>query len=504
MKYSDKSMINRVRGSMIGGAAGDALGYSVEFMNLRMIKQEYGDKGITEYDFSRKLGHALISDDTQMALFTANGILMHDFFYEGRKPLAYCVYLAYLDWLKTQGYHDDDDKHYTWLYEIPELHSSRAPGITCTSALMSGKMGTVTAPLNDSKGCGGIMRVAPVGLRYIPETDIEIRKIDSWGADISAITHGHSLGWFPSAILTHIIIRLMQSYNLKDSVQDAWNMNKKLFKGKISEDDSDTMFYLMDNALKLANSKYDDEQNIRELGGGWVAEETLAIALYCAFRYTDDFSKALIASVNHDGDSDSTGAVAGNIMGAIVGYDAIAEKWKNNLELKDLILKISDDLCSDSSPEGEYKMKAYDIERFIEAQNDERSVNYEYALREIKNGKKRTHWIWYVFPQVKGLGHSKASNFYGIENIDEAREYISHPVLGARLREITQELLNLKENDPVKIMGEIDAMKLRSCMTLFAQVSENDSVFHKVLDKFFLGDEDRETIRILKGYNSCK
>jgi uncharacterized protein (DUF1810 family) len=105
---------------------------------------------------------------------------------------------------------------------------------------------------------------------------------------------------------------------------------------------------------------------------------------------------------------------------------------------------------------------------------------------------------------MKGLGHSTASNFYGIEDIDEAREYISHPVLGARLREITQELLNLNENDPVKIMGEIDAMKLRSCMTLFAQVSENDSVFHKVLDKFFLGDEDRETIRILKGYNSCK
>ena len=502
MKHSDKSMINRVRGSMIGGAAGDALGYAVEFMRLGVIKQRYGKEGITEYDiepyFLNQSGKGFISDDTQMCMFTANGILMHDA-HEGRKPLSYCVYLSYLDWLKTQGHHDNEEKHYTWLYEVPELHHRRAPGITCISALASGHMGTITDPLNDSKGCGGIMRAAPLGLRYIPETDIEIRRLDSWGADISAITHGHSLGWFPSAILTHIIIRLMQSYNLKEAVQDAWTFNSKLFAGKISEADSDLMFDLMDAAYRLANSKHDDEHNIRELGGGWVAEETLAIALYCAFRYTDDFSKALIVSVNHDGDSDSTGAVAGNIMGVIAGYDSIADKWKDNLELKDVILELSDDLCSDSWPEGRYNMKAYDLERFIEAQDDENSINYEHALNEIRNGKKRTHWIWYIFPQIKGLGHSRASNFFGIEDINEAREYISHPVLGARLREITEALLSLNENDPVKIMGEIDAMKLRSCMTLFAQVSEKDSVFRKALGKFFGGIQDEITIQRLKG-----
>ena len=358
MKHSDKSMINRVRGSMIGGAAGDALGYAVEFMRLGTIKQRYGNEGITEYDiepyFLNQSGKGFISDDTQMALFTANGILMYDADNHA-KPLAHYVYRAYLDWLKTQSQrHQKNETHCTWLYEIPELHHRRAPGITCISALESGEMGTIDEPLNDSKGCGGIMRVAPLALRYIPENDIELRRLDSYGADISAITHGHSLGWFPSAILTHIIIRLMQSYSLKDAVQDAWTFNSKLFADKISESDSDLMFSLMDNAYRLANSKYGDEHNIIELGGGWVAEETLAIALYCAFRYTDDFSKALIVSVNHDGDSDSTGAVAGNIMGAIVGYDAIADKWKNKLELKDVILELSDDLCSDSWPQGKY------------------------------------------------------------------------------------------------------------------------------------------------------
>ena len=144
-------------------------------------------------------------------------------------------------------------------------------------------------------------------------------------------------------------------------------------------------------------------------------------------------------------------------------------------------------------------MNEHSLERFTDAQNNKEYGSYESALNEIKNGRKRTHWIWYIFPQLKGLGHSFNANFYGIDDIHEAREYLAHPVLGARLKEITQALLNLNENDPVKIMGSIDSMKLKSCMTLFAQVSENDSVFHKVLDKFFNGIQDEKTLQYLKG-----
>ncbi|MBR1486073.1 MAG: DUF1810 domain-containing protein [Synergistaceae bacterium] len=128
------------------------------------------------------------------------------------------------------------------------------------------------------------------------------------------------------------------------------------------------------------------------------------------------------------------------------------------------------------------------LERFVIAQERD----YKIALNEIKNGRKRSHWIWYIFPQLKGLGHSYNSEFYGIQDLDEAKNYLSHPVLGKRLIEITEALLALQENDPRIVMnGEIDAMKLKSCMTLFASVSgDENSIFKKVLEKFFGSDKN--------------
>ena len=134
------------------------------------------------------------------------------------------------------------------------------------------------------------------------------------------------------------------------------------------------------------------------------------------------------------------------------------------------------------------------LERFFPYHTND----YPQALREMRAGEKKSHWIWYIFPQLKGLGMSGRSVKFGIENADEAREYLRHPELGADLREITSALLDLKENDPVKVMSwEIDAVKLRSCMTLFACVSEEGSVFHKVLDKFFGGEMDEATLKLL-------
>ena len=134
------------------------------------------------------------------------------------------------------------------------------------------------------------------------------------------------------------------------------------------------------------------------------------------------------------------------------------------------------------------------LERFFPYHTND----YPQALREMRAGQKESHWIWYIFPQLKGLGTSGRSVKFGIENADEAREYLRHPELGADLREITSVLLELKENDPVKVMSwEIDAVKLRSCMTLFACVSEEGSMFHKVLDKFFGGEMDEATLKLL-------
>ena len=138
----------------------------------------------------------------------------------------------------------------------------------------------------------------------------------------------------------------------------------------------------------------------------------------------------------------------------------------------------------------------YDLERFVRAQERD----YKIALNEIKAGQKKSHWIWYIFPQLKELGYSYRAKFFGIENLDEAKNYLAHPVLGKRLREITEELLNLPENNPVYVMnGEIDAVKLKSSMTLFDCASgEEISIFKKVLEKFFGGETDSQTINLIK------
>ena len=135
----------------------------------------------------------------------------------------------------------------------------------------------------------------------------------------------------------------------------------------------------------------------------------------------------------------------------------------------------------------------FDSFKFILAQTH----TYEKALEEIKTGMKRTHWMWFIFPQLRGLGMSNMAYKYGIADLDEAKAYLAHDVLGARLIEISTELLKLEESDPEIIFGDIDAMKLRSSMTLFSLVSEKDSVFHRVLQKFFKGKSDAKTLKLL-------
>lgn len=136
----------------------------------------------------------------------------------------------------------------------------------------------------------------------------------------------------------------------------------------------------------------------------------------------------------------------------------------------------------------------YYLERFLDAQKD----CYECALSEIKNGRKESHWMWFIFPQLKILGHSGMAKFYGISSLDEAIAYIEHPVLGARLREISNALLSLEETEPRRVMGHPDHLKLRSCMTLFANATEDNQVFIDVINKFYDGKMDNLTLSYIK------
>ena len=134
------------------------------------------------------------------------------------------------------------------------------------------------------------------------------------------------------------------------------------------------------------------------------------------------------------------------------------------------------------------------LERFVLAQRD----SYPVALQEVKNGMKTSHWMWYIFPQISGLGHSSLATYYAISDLDEARAYLSDIVLGNRLKEISNELLKLETIEPVLVFGKVDALKLNSSMTLFDYVSDGEDVFQRVLDKFYDGRKDELTLNICK------
>ena len=140
---------------------------------------------------------------------------------------------------------------------------------------------------------------------------------------------------------------------------------------------------------------------------------------------------------------------------------------------------------------------AYDLMRFLQAQEGRQEGTYSQALAEIRRGRKVSHWIWYIFPQLKGLGRSSMSEFYGISGMEEARAHLKNPVLGARMIEICNALLALEAKDIVQVMGRPDDKKLKSSMTLFEAAAEKPEVFQRVLDKYYQGKRDGRTLRML-------
>ena len=331
---TEKAENNRILGCLIGGAAGDALGYAVEFVKYDNIIKQYGKGGITSYSLDQMTVKALISDDTQMTLFTAEGLL------EQEGDELQNIYHSYKNWLTTQNTSFDNRpfNNTSELMNRPELFSQRAPGNTCLSALTFNTMGTVKNPINSSKGCGGVMRVSPIAfLNYYSPFEL-----DKLAAQAAAITHGHPLGYLPAALLVHILHKSIYENGTNRSLRDIVNESIAEFTQMFSSAPyfSD-LITLINKAIDYSGNNRKDIDNIRDLGEGWVAEETLAIAIYSSLRHHDDFSAAMVASVNHDGDSDSTGAVTGNILGAYLGEVGIDAKWKDHLELYDLIYKMA-------------------------------------------------------------------------------------------------------------------------------------------------------------------
>ena len=323
------------RGCLLGGAVGDALGWPVEFDRMHDILQQYGAKGITDL-VTRKNGLAEITDDTQMTIFTAEGLL-RAIARANRKGSCHWpseVHTAYLRWLYTQGElpgWKDHPNNNGWIKDVRELYVRRGPGRTCLSALESGEMGTIAKPINNSKGCGGVMRVAPVGL--VCDKNGAFRL----ACECAALTHGHPSGYLSAGVLAQIIACVIDGMELNDAVQEG-------VKELVSYEGHEECLDVIQQAIELSMTPKDPAAAIPLLGEGWTGEEAIAIAIYCALKYKNDFRTAVIAAVNHDGDSDSTGAITGNILGAYLGTKGIPADWIKKVELADVLTQVADDL----------------------------------------------------------------------------------------------------------------------------------------------------------------
>lgn len=363
--------IDKYRGCLLGGAAGDALGYAIEFDREEAIAARYGSHGIRNYQLDER-GLAPFSDDTQMTLYTANSLLCSLAALSAHtssgaptsidaqassgapapapatlpSPAALAAYAPaqmaqfYVEWMYTQVSPYPLAESKAWISSLSELFASRAPGVTCMNACEA--MASGAKAVNNSKGCGGIMRMAPVGLINTSPgfSGVELQRL---GAQLAELTHCHELGWMPAGVFAHIVSLLArdEASSVREAATQALNTLPEAFPnahylGQLQE--------LLRYTLRLADSDMPDLEAIHALGEGWVAEEALAIGLLCSLRHEDDFAGAITSAVNHGGDSDSTGAIAGNIVGAHLGLTEIPQRYLEHLELRDTISKIADDL----------------------------------------------------------------------------------------------------------------------------------------------------------------
>ncbi|MBP2337487.1 ADP-ribosylglycohydrolase [Saccharothrix coeruleofusca] len=339
---------NRWRGCLLAGAVADALGAPIESKPMDQVRELAGPAGITGM-IPASDGVGRITDDTQMTLFTMEGLIRaHARTRRGGKgDVVHALQMAYQRWLHTQGTpwakargpRDTTDSPTGWLIGVRGLFKRRAPGATCFFALQdygtTGRTGTVANPVNNSKGCGGVMRAAPVAL-----WSDDPAEVFAVAAASAAITHGHPSGYLPAGVLAVMVRSLLHGADLRSALADG---RAQLVRWEHHEETSAAL----DAAEALAGPP--TPERVASLGDGAVGESALAIAVYSALT-TDTLSAALLASVNHDGDSDSTGAVCGNIVGALYGEAAIDPTWLAQLELRDVVERLADDAAAEFGP----------------------------------------------------------------------------------------------------------------------------------------------------------
>jgi len=332
---------SRVRGCLLGGAIGDALGGPVEFESGREILTEHPELLRTFVSGGSGWPPGTVTDDTQMTLFTIEGLIQAGVREQGLDLAA--VHHAYDRWLDTQLLPGPSGERDGWLQGEQWLYARRAPGNTCLQALTAAR-GTPYGgqAVNDSKGCGGVMRVAPFGL--LPESFSTEWVFDA-ASEAAGFTHGHPSGKLASGALAAIIHEICGGATL-DAALDT---TAALLATRDGHEETSTA--LAAARQQAASGSGHGPDRVEELGGGWVAEEALAIPVYAALAYPEpeQMLDALALAVTHSGDSDSTGAICGNILGALHGEAALPAELASTVEGRAVILQLADEFIANYS-----------------------------------------------------------------------------------------------------------------------------------------------------------
>ena len=424
---------------MLGALTGDTIGSVYEFHNTK------------EYDFPLFDTDSNYTDDSVMTMAVAYWLLTD----------------------KKHSYQKLEDAMVTFAEHCPPPMGGFGAGFCCWLFFPkelhpyddqygeSPYQSTTRRHPYGSWGNGSAMRVSAVGWCF--DTLEETERI---AAITAAITHNHPEG-IKGAQATAAAIFLARTGKTKDEIRDYIEKTYEYDLHKTWED-WHWVYYWQSSCQ------------------GTVPQAIIA------FLDSTDFEDAIRKAVSLGGDSDTLACITGGIAEAFYGGvpEEIARRVTHNLPK--VFYQILDAMRKETAY-GQLKTAVnYDLERFLKAQ----VFDYETALRELRAGEKQSHWIWYIFPQMKGLGHSYNASYYGISGLDEAKAYLAQETLGPRLREATKAVLEINGKTIGEIMPGIDALKLKSSMTLFDRVSPND-IFAQVLDKFFDGQRDEKTLKML-------
>ncbi len=332
-------------GCMMGGAIGDALGYPVEFKSYDQRIAEYGQQEIKKPLLS-KHEVAEISDDTQMTLFTAEGLIWAEAVRKknGYSSIPARCFCSYQRWLYTQQY-PLAQPDYEWmiqderlemdspLLKTKELYHRRMPKKTCIESLLEAKeqeYGTIIQPINREKGSGAVVRVAPIGLAFHDNP----KQAFEAGCDVAAITHTHPTAYYSAGVFSAMISYLLMGSTVEEAASEAVSLLERCPSA------AETI-----GAVKQAKSKEllkaPAEQAVKTFGTGAISKDALAIGIYCALRYEKEYKNAVCLAANHEGDTCAGTVICGSLLGAEHGITGLEEDWIKQIECKDLILKMA-------------------------------------------------------------------------------------------------------------------------------------------------------------------